>query len=372
MGGLDGAEPRVVKDPEDGRTAVGRSTIAMPSLRGDPLAAIGVVVIARNEGERFRRCLASLESAGAPIVYVDSGSTDGSVDWAWPRCSAVVTLDSTIAFTAARARNAGFEKLVAAHPAVELVQFVDGDCEVAPGWLDRATREVLADPRRAVVCGRRRERFPSRSIYNKFCDIEWDTPVGAATACGGDFMVRVAAFREVGGFDAKVLAGEEPELCLRLRLRGWTIHRVAAEMTIHDAAIDRFAQWWRRSVRGGYGYAQCFALHRGAREGLYAHKLRSIVASGLLVLALALAPAPATQGWSLALLIWYPARIARFALACRKRGLGWRDAWAYSAFCMLGNVPNLVGVMKYVASLAGSRPARLGEYKDAPRAPARR
>lgn len=325
-----------------------------------------MVVIGRNEGERLRRCLTSLEGAGAPVVYVDSGSTDGSVEWARRRCSAVVELDPALPFTAARARNAGFERLMASRPGTELVQFVDGDCEVEPGWMARAVEELRADPRRAVVCGRRRERYPDRSIYNRLCDIEWDTPVGPARSCGGDAMMRASAFSQVGGFDGTVLAGEEPELCLRLRQRGWTILRVDAAMTVHDAAMTRFRQWWRRTVRTGYGYGQGHALHGMAPERLYRRKTWSILASGLLVPVLALALAVPTRGFSLALLAWYPVRIARFARASRRRGLGSRDAWAYSAFCMLANLPQLAGLAKHLVARMGRGPSAPIEYKGAP------
>jgi GT2 family glycosyltransferase len=330
------------------------------------VSKVGVVVIGRNEGERFRRCLASLEASGAPVVYVDSGSSDGSVEWARPMCSAVVALDTAVPFTAARARNAGFEPLLALHPGTEFVQFVDGDCEVDAGWIDRAVHELQAEPRRAVVCGRRRERYPGGSIYNRLCDIEWDTPVGPTGACGGDSMMRVVAFREVGGFDETLLAGEEPELCVRLRQRQWTIFRVDAEMTLHDAAMTRFRQWWRRTLRSGYGYGQGCALHGAPPERLYWRKIRSILISGFLVPVLVVALARPTRGWSLALLAWYPARIARFAGASRRRGLGARDAWIYSAFCMLANLPQFLGLMKYLRSRIARRPSRLIEYKDAP------
>ena len=43
------------------------------------------------------------------------------------------------------------------------MQFVDGDCEIDPGWLDRGLRELEARPDVAVVCGRRRERYPQAS-----------------------------------------------------------------------------------------------------------------------------------------------------------------------------------------------------------------
>jgi GT2 family glycosyltransferase len=338
--------------------------LATPVKPRAALTGVGVVVIGRNEGERLRRCLSSLAASGVVIVYVDSGSNDGSVEWARARCRAVVDLDATLPFTAARARNAGFERLVELLPSVEFVQFVDGDCEVDPAWLERAVRELEGEPRRAVVCGRRRERYPQRSTYNRLCDVEWDTPVGVATACGGDSMMRARAFREVGGFNPALLAGEEPELCVRLRQRGWTIFRVDAEMTLHDAAMTRFGQWWRRGVRAGYGYAQGRALHGRAPERLYVRKSRSILVSGLLVPVAAVAMAPATRGLSLALLAWYPLRIARFARVSRRRGLAPGLAWTYSAFCMLANFPILVGWARCVASRTARQQPQLIEYKD--------
>ncbi len=56
----------------------------------------------------------------------------------------------------------------------------------------------------------------------------------------------------MGGFDPTAAAGEEPELCQRLRKAGWSIWRVDAEMTRHDLGMTRFRQWWRRQYRSGY------------------------------------------------------------------------------------------------------------------------
>jgi hypothetical protein len=46
--------------------------------------------------------------------------------------------------------------------------------------------------------GRRRERFPEASVYNRLCDLEWDTSIGEARSCGGDFLARAGAFRDAG------------------------------------------------------------------------------------------------------------------------------------------------------------------------------
>ena len=154
------------------------------------------------------------------IVYVDSGSTDGSVELARSLGVDVVKLDLSTSFTAARARNVGLAHLLEADAPIKFVQFVDGDCEVVEGWIERAKRELDAQPNVAVVCGRRRERFPDISIYNRLCDMEWDTPIGETKACGGDAMMRVESFQQVDGFNPLLIAGEEPELCVRLRQKG--------------------------------------------------------------------------------------------------------------------------------------------------------
>ena len=202
-----------------------------------PDPRIAAVAIGRNEGERLRRCLASMQGRVGRIVYVDSGSTDGSLDAAAAAGAQVVSLDLALPFTAARARNEGFALL--GHEAPAYVQFVDGDCELQPGWLETASAFLDNHPDVAAVCGRRRERHPGQSLYNRLIDCEWDTPVGETRACGGDVLMRRDAFRAVGGFDPALIAGEEPELCVRLRAAGWRIWRLDAEMTLHDAAITR-------------------------------------------------------------------------------------------------------------------------------------
>ena len=137
---------------------------------------IGVVVIGRNEGQRLERCLRSLAQGADKVMYVDSGSTDGSLQLAANLGVEVLALDMSTPFTAARARNEGFAALQQLLPQMQLVQFVDGDCEVDASWLATAQAFLEQHPAVAVVCGRRRERFPQRSVYNLLCDLEWDTP----------------------------------------------------------------------------------------------------------------------------------------------------------------------------------------------------
>ncbi|MFN3453170.1 MAG: glycosyltransferase family A protein, partial [Sphingorhabdus sp.] len=146
---------------------------------------VGLVAIGRNEGDRLKRCLLSVP-AHIPVVYVDSASTDDSVAFARNTHATVVELDMDKPFSAARARNEGFASLRQQHPDIAFVQFVDGDCELEKGWIDSAEAFLRMHPSIAAVCGRRRERHPTASFYNKMCDDEWDTPIGQADACGGD------------------------------------------------------------------------------------------------------------------------------------------------------------------------------------------
>ena len=318
---------------------------------------VGVVVIGRNEGERLRRCLESTVDRGTVVVYVDSGSRDGSPELARALGTEVVELDLSRPFAAARARNEGLERLLEIAPGVRFVQFVDGDCEVADGWLDRAASELDERPDAAAVCGRLRERHPERTVYNRLADLEWDTPIGEARACGGVAMMRVEALRQAGGFNPALIAGEEPELCVRFRRDGWKIFRIDAEMALHDMAMTRFRQWWRRAARAGHAYAEGWALHGGPPERHYARETRSIVVWGIVVPLLALGLAQPTRGASLllfgghALLAW---KVYRYGRVHR----GWRpaDARAYAFFVVLGKFAGAVGLVRYwFGRLTGKR-----------------
>lgn len=321
---------------------------------------LGAVIIGRNEGQRLVDCLASVLGQVDHVVYVDSGSTDQSVANARAAGVDVISLDLSIPFTAARARNAGVSALVAAQPDTSYVQFIDGDCSLQPGWIRTAARYLDQAADVAVVCGRRRERYPDASIYNRLCDREWDTPPGAAKACGGDALMRLDALCKVGGFDPQLIAGEEPELCVRLRHAGWTIWRLDAEMTLHDAAMSRFGQWWRRTARGGHAAAEGMALHGvgSDRHGVRA-TLRA-VAWGLGLPFVAMACAVTSGPWAFALLLAYPANVVRIAA---RLGPVARENWEQALFLGIAKFPETAGVLGYWSGRLLRRPASLIEYK---------
>lgn len=323
------------------------------------LRNVGVVAIGRNEGERLRRCMESLPAGLGGVVYVDSASTDDSVAQAHRRGVEVVELDMSIPFTAARARNAGLRHLHDRWPGLAYVQFIDGDCALAPGWIEAAIRELKRDTRIAMVCGRRRERFPEVSGYNRICDMEWNTPVGDVEACGGDALARVEALLAVGAYDEHLIAGEEPELCVRLRNRNWTIRRIPEEMTLHDAAMSRFRQWWKRTVRSGHAYAEVNAIH----PRYWRRESRSALVWGLLLPALTAVSLLSFGPSGLVPPAAYLVLWVRVHRSQRARGYAARDAALYASYCVLGKFAEVSGMAKYWWSRGRGRRSYLIEYK---------
>lgn len=317
------------------------------------MSRVGAVVIGRNEGERLVRCLASLKGRVDRIVYVDSGSTDGSVEAALAAGSEVVELDTAVPFTAARARNAGLARLTEGDAPV-YVQFIDGDCEVQPDWIGTAAAFLEARPGVAIVAGRLRERFPEATIYNWLADAEWAKPTGRAESTGGIMMARCQAVTEAGGFNPALIAGEEPEMCLRLRRAGWEIWQLDSEMALHDIAMTRFSQWWKRSKRAGHTYAEGAALlGRGPERYNVARERRALFWGAGVPLA-ALLGALVTP-WALLILLAWPAQVARLVL----RG----ERWERAVFMTLGKVAEAQGAIGYRLAQLRGRKVRLIEYK---------
>lgn len=320
---------------------------------------ICAVVIGRNEGERLATCLDSLAVSQVPVVYVDSGSSDGSVTRARSLGARILELDPARPFSAARARNEGFARAMSEFPSVEFVQFVDGDCELVPGWITGAEDFLERNPQVAIVCGRLQERHPGASVYNKLCSMEWDVGHGESSACGGIAMVRTAAFQSLGGFRADLIAGEEPELCVRLRAAGWKVWRLDSDMALHDASMTRFGQWWRRAVRAGYAFAEGAYLHGAAPERHWVRESRRAMAWGILFPAGIILLAAVDWRWLL-LFLAYPAQIVRLALAGRRAPA---DNWLQAAFWVLGRFPEGIGQLKFLLDRTRGRRHVLIEYK---------
>lgn len=325
------------------------------------LSNIGAVIIGRNEGERLIRCIKSLQHDLEHIIYVDSGSSDGSVEASKTLGVATVILDLDKPFTAARARNEGARELIAANPAIEFIQFVDGDCEVAQEWIDKAYTFLKTSPDYAVVCGRRRERFPQYSVYNQLCDVEWNTQVGDAHSCGGDALIRVSAFQSVNGYSDFLIAGEEPEMCFRMRQQGWKIMRLNVEMTLHDAAMTRFTQWWKRHKRAGHAYAESFYLHGSNQERFRYKEVRSNIFWSFLLPTVILFSV--WQPLILWLLFVYPLQILRLTIRDKSKYASISLSFIVACSNVLSKFPQTLGIMTFYKNFLTGKRQKIIEYK---------
>ncbi len=321
--------------------------------------AYGLVAIGRNEGERLKRCLTSVTDA-ARTVYVDSGSSDGSAEWAREHGFEVVALDMSTGFTAARARNAGFARLMAVEPDLPYVQFVDGDCELVPDWPAQAISFLRSSSDACAVFGLLKERHPEKSIYNSLCDDEWKVPVGLAKYFGGIVMMRTEAFVQAGGYREDLIAGEEPELSVRLRAAGWTIWCIDRSMATHDAAMAHFGQWWRRTVRSGYAFAQGSHLHGATPERFWVWESRRAWIWGLGLPLAALATPIAIGPTGFALLLLFPLQVLRQTL----RASGpWRSRFRTALFQLLARFPEMIGQAKFLSDRLTGNHKQIIEYK---------
>lgn len=320
---------------------------------------VDLVLIGRNEGARLVAGLASVRGAARRVVYVDSGSTDDSVAQARAAGAEVVSLDLSTPFTAARARNAGYDALRATGPAPEIVQFIDGDCSLVDGWIDAGRAALARDPKLGLVTGWRRELRPTANIYHSLAEREWLQPAGPIKVCGGDMMVRATAFEAVGGLDGALISSEDEDFCLRLAKAGWRLERLPRDMTRHDIAMTRLSEWLRRALRAGHGFAEVGARHPDhyrrqiARIWVYGAVLPGVFVAGLF-----------TVWWiAAAVAALYALSFVRTARGLARDPAPVGTPWGHAVFFTIGKFPNLAGMILWrIRRLRGAAP-RLIEYK---------
>jgi glycosyltransferase involved in cell wall biosynthesis len=335
----------------------GRGSAELPTL--------SVVVIGRNEGERLAKCLDSIVKAREvvirEIVYVDSASTDGSPELA-SRYGAVVIVVHPDRPTAAIGRNVGWRRAE-----TDLVLFLDGDT-VLHSDFPRAARDALSrDSSIAAVWGHRREIYPEASIFNRVLDLDWVYRPGLTEFCGGDVMMRRKALLETGGFDEGLIAGEEPELCRRIRARGYGILHIDRPMTGHDLQITKFSQYWRRATRAGHAYAEVSERYRDTSDPSWTSERKGNLVRGsfwpfMLGLAILACPRFGFLPFALWLTLLLLVSI-RSAWKARWKGASLWVLFLYGIHSHLQHAPILVGQIQYELNKRYGRSRRLIEYK---------
>ncbi|SDW30794.1 glycosyltransferase [Roseicitreum antarcticum] len=327
----------------------------LPPPRPQEVAA---VVIGRNEAARLRITLPALCAQVARGVYVDSGSRDDSVAVARAHGLEVVELDTSAPFSAARGRNAGVAALRAGG-LPEFVQLLDGDCEVQPGWVAAGLNHLRSNADCGIVAGQIEEIAPGASIYNALCDVEWRKPAGEIASCTGTMLLRGAGFAAVGGFNPSIIAAEDDDFCLRMRAHGLRTWMLARPMARHDADLHRFAPWWRRMVRAGYGFAQVGDLH----PGHFTASRRRVLLYGLALPVLALAGLFLGFWLTLAALALYALSWGKTARGLMRGGQPPGRAAKLAGLLVLTKPANLIGLATYYLRRARRQENQIIEYK---------
>ena len=296
-------------------------------------------------------------------MYVDSGSSDNSVSFARSLGIPVVELDSNLPFTAARARNAGFDAVLNLHATVEFVQFVDGDCELFDDWINKAIQALSKNPNVAIVSGRRIERYPEASIYNALMDIEWNTPIGETKAVLGDMCFRVSAFKEVGGFSNDVIAAEDDDICIRTRLLGYKILRLDGDMSMHDANILTWSQWHLRQKRGGFAFAAVYDKYHKSGEAYFLKELIRVVVWAAVIPTALLLSILVEPRLAILIVMAVTILIARTIFKRRRLGSTLRVSCGYAVSVYIGKFSEFSGVLEYLKRKFERQPVQLIEYK---------
>lgn len=323
---------------------------------------VSVVVIGRNEGDRLRQCLTSVLAMRYPsslleVIYVDSSSVDGSVEMAQALGVTTISLSAGAA-TAARGRNAGWR--VARFP---FVFFLDGDTVLDPDFV-AAAMPHFADESVTGIWGIRRESDPDGSIYNAVLDLDWGVP----ESFGGDAIVRRGALESIDGYNEALIAGEDPEMCRRMRDKGFRNLYLPIAMTEHDLAIHHWSQYWRRSIRTGHAYAEVSGMYAQTDDPLWLRKSRRNLVRGIgwmaapfvcVALSIVLrSPLPVLMFLAGALGV-----ILRTAWKARQKAGRLSKALAYGLHSHLQQVPIFLGQLRYFGRKWRHHKPTLIEYK---------
>jgi glycosyltransferase involved in cell wall biosynthesis len=331
------------------------------------MPSISVVVIGRNEGQRLARCLESVRRvsgfSNTELIYVDSNSKDGSPELAARYGAQVIVLNAQRT-TAALGRNAGWRAAKG-----EFILFLDGDTILHPDFADAALAPMLQDRSIVAVWGHRREIHPEASIYNRILDLDWVYAPGIAEFCGGDVLMRRSALEEAGGYDAELIAGEEPELCRRMRARGHRILHIDHPMTGHDLQITRFGQYWKHASRAGHAFAEISARFRSSDDKFWdAERKRNLIRGGFWMTSFTVALIASVLVFSaLPFLVWLALLLVMSVRSA------WKSRWKsqhlpalllYGVHSHLQQVPICVGQIRYSLDQKRGNRRTLIEYKE--------
>ncbi len=323
---------------------------------------VGVVVIGRNEASRIQVTLSAVIPRIANLVYVDSNSSDNS-----PAIGEAMGVDVVRVtqgrMSAARGRRLGMEYLLQQNSDLEYIQFIDGDCELAADWIATAQHCLAAMPEVGGVTGRLRERHQSESLLLRLVAVDWDLPAGPTDVVGGISMMRVEALRQAGGWNDDLIAGEELDLSMRIRAAGYTLRRLDCDMCLHDMGLTRFSEFWKRTVRTGFAYAQLSWLHGRSGPRRWITRTIGALIYGLILPVMVLVGCFLHWSVSVLALAGIMALLVRLIQWRMRQGDPLRIAAAYAALIAFCKTAQAIGALRFAAGMLLGRTPKIIEYK---------
>ena len=259
-------------------------TVPSPSAGAAHLGAPAVTAVLPlfNKRHYVERCLASVAEAArshgsVEVIVVDHGSTDGSYEAA-ARWRDSLRLCREPVGTIAHVRNTG-AKLASAR----ILAFVDSDCVVPPNYF--ATLEAIIRDRRVAATGFE-VGVPDAGtwverVWQRLHDRGDAGPRHYVNAAS--FSVTREAFEAVGGFNERLITGEDTDICLRLRSAGFEIWAAPALRVIHLDNPRTLAAFFRKELWRGLGGFGATLLRRRMRSSAMVIAFGIMVAAALFV-----------------------------------------------------------------------------------------
>jgi len=131
-------------------------------------------------------------------------------------------------------------------------------------------------------------------------------------------------------------------------------------MTLHDANILHFSQWWKRSVRAGHAYAEGASLHGAAPEYHWVAESRRTFIWGALIPLFILLLFLVKPVLGLISILIYPLQILRLTV---KNSLPFPMALLHATFLTLGKLPEQIGQFKFFWNRVRNNQNKIIEYK---------